>query len=548
MKKILIALSFLLATSAHADQAFKDFVPAQPAAAALGGTEVIPGVQSAATVKVTASQIKTFTSASPTLVTPALGTPASGLLTNATGLPLSTGVTGVLPVANGGSGTGSSLVGIMRGGNPMTAAEISGDCTTSGSNAISCTQTGGVSFAPIATSGSASDLSAGTVAATRMPALTGDTTSSAGTTATLTRQIHDNVTAITNASSPYTVVSTDSFVTCDATAGAVTINLPAATGTGREISFKKIDSTANACTPTRAGSDLIDGAASYSLISQYAASKVVDTASAVWNRSHTNQLAGDVTGVSTANIVGKVNGVVYPAAPSTNTIPVVTGSNTITYETAPVLAGGTGTTTSTGSGSVVLSSSPTLTTPALGTPSALVLTNATGLPDSALSANVPLINAGTNAFTGAISAVGSITTPRIIVNGSSIPANGVYLSAANTVGIASNTGLRIHFTSAGATTDTGGYISGGTKFTASGCSNSTTVGGQTAGSYNSGTSGTCTVTITLPTAPNGWVCFASDVTTAVDVSQPMTASTTTSCTISGTTVSGDTIKFAALGY
>lgn len=90
----------------------------------------------------------------------------------------------------------------------------------------------------------------------------------------------------------------------------------------------------------------------------------------------------------------------------------------------------------------------------------------------------------------------------------------------------------------------------GTKFAASGCSNGTTVGGATAGRFVSGTTGTCTVTITMGdsiTSANGWHCTATNRTTLANLYTQSGDSTTTT-TLTGTTVTGDVISFSCVGY
>ena len=94
-------------------------------------------------------------------------------------------------------------------------------------------------------------------------------------------------------------------------------------------------------------------------------------------------------------------------------------------------------------------------------------------------------------------------------------------------------------------------ISGTPTFSISGCSASSLTGGAAAGTFISGTTGTCTAVITIGggggvTAPNGWHCSASNQTAKTTL--PTIASTTTTATIEGATTSGDKISLNCGGY
>jgi hypothetical protein len=85
----------------------------------------------------------------------------------------------------------------------------------------------------------------------------------------------------------------------------------------------------------------------------------------------------------------------YPSSAISGTISLTTQVT----GTLPVLNGGTGVTTSTGSGNVVLSTSPTFVTPLLGTPTSGTLTNCTvDGTDSVGFRNIPQ-NAQTGSYT-----------------------------------------------------------------------------------------------------------------------------------------------------
>lgn len=307
-------------------------------------------------------------STSPTLITPALGTPSAVVLTNATG-------------------TASGLTA----GHVTTNANLTGPITSVGNATSVAAQTGTGSTFVMNTSPTLVTPNLGTPSAVVL-------TNATGTAAGLT-------------------------------AGTVTTN---ANLTGDVTSVGNATTLTNAPVIAKVLTGYVSGAGTIS-----ATDSILSAIQKLNGNNDTNaNLTGPITSVGNSTSIASQTGTGTTFAMSAS--PTFTGTVTVPtpFKVGAISVTSTGTqlnylnaatgTTGTTSTNIVFSTSPVLVTPNLGTPSAAILTSATGLPIS-----TGLTGAGTGVLTALGVNVG--TAGSFIVNGGALgtPSSGVGTNITN---------------------------------------------------------------------------------------------------------------------
>lgn len=97
----------------------------------------------------------------------------------------------------------------------------------------------------------------------------------------LTASQHSSITAFDTYSSTQVLTASNGYVLCDATSSPFTVTLPLASSRKR-LHIKKIDSSANAVTISRAGSDTIEGNNTVLLSAQYNSYTLYSDGTSTW--------------------------------------------------------------------------------------------------------------------------------------------------------------------------------------------------------------------------------------------------------------------------